>query len=710
MNTPIPQWLELGNGTNVQLLYSDESHFLGLGAVVVKGVPLRSGQVPLRPFIKSVGGVQYTRFALERIESLTGGGVALHTRAIGEALRESAYGDEYDALQWNVSVTGGVVSDQLTWLLRPEQIQIGDLAYVGFSYAWRFASPTEKIFRMVVQATWEIGGRATGNTILSQGQVTPPVYTAATETHFTSACLKGLNRFGDPQGMSFQLAPRWSPHQCFDFIAAAAGSLVGCWLERADVRSFVQKNPGEEVIFVIDAMQWAATKELETPRKHVLFAASERGPLPEHEQRNRWKDAYDFCTEAVRALFHIQRSRPLPEVSISYDQRLESDGTFRLRVGDRWVASREWLSAIADDLLPRLAARGSKRVITEPICETDPTERGRVCKLNIGLHGDLNVGSVCCVHRYRPAEFFGGLKAWRDFYEAAHRLGLEVGHWVGPHLAYHAPILQQHPDWAMRGANTLPVSGGYPNFVLASLNWNTPVRQWILEDLKRWKEAGGLDYIWFDSIGNLGLFPVDYARAMQPNAVAVAEFIADLQSIGIANILLEGTGPLGIGAMHVFDPNQGAIRHAQEIVGQNTFDWYVGNEDMLGDQAPRVEVHPERSDAETRQIVFRCLANRCVPAFGRFSRDSGPAADWFKSSLDSYFVVEPDLVRRRLLPDRQGVLWTDGKANVLFAFRSFRFELDTLQRVERVAAGKVESVSAQRVLTTEPWSVYRLAR
>ncbi len=698
--------LELSNGITIELLI-DSGDILGLGRVWAQDVPLRSQVVPLAPYLKSDRGVLFTRFRFERTEPLPGGGYAVYTTALGTPTLESAYEDEYNGIQALVQLHGDSQAE-LVWLLKPEALQIEEAAYTGFSYAWRFTSENTKLFRILSHGTWEIGGRAEGNTILSTGQVTPAIYTAEADTHFTSACLKQLKRFGDPLGMSFQLTPRLGLHQSFDFIGSAQGTLFGYWPEKADIRSFLQKNPGEDVIFVVDAAHFALTDAVEIPRKCILFAPADAEGMPEHTLRNRWKDAHDFCGNAMRALFNIQRSRPMPEATIGYGTQLMDDGSVQMRVGDAWVPSQEWLIAMADTFFAELASKGIRRVIPEPIVQTDPSERGRECKLHRGIHGDLNVGSVCCVHRYVPAEMWGGMAAWQYYYQKAHALGIEVGHWIGPHLSYNAPIITEHPDWVSHTSTTLVASGGYPNFELACMNWNTGVRQWIFDDLKRWKEEGGLDYIWFDSLGNLGMYPVDFSRGMQPNTLALAEFIADLQSIGIANIEVEGVSPFGLAACGMFDPNRGNIRDEQSIVGQNSLDWLVGNEDMWPDQQPRVELHRDRTEEQARQIFFRFLASRTVPMLGAYARAFGPKPAWFKAYLDTYFAVEDDLVRRLLLPGRTAVRWTGGRADILFVFDAV--SLPVSGAVERITAGIAEPVAQNGTLQAEPWNVYRIGK
>jgi hypothetical protein len=379
-----------------------------------------------------------------------------------------------------------------------------------------------------------------------------------------------------------------------------------------------------------------------------------------------------------------------------------------MRVGQEWVPAGEWIVAMADTYLPDLAERGIKRVITQPVCRTDVTERGLLTKFHQGLHGDLFVGSACNVHRYEPADFWGGIKAWRYFYEKARKSGLEVGHWVGAHLADNAAILAEHPEWRLKGINTKNAAGGYSGFIIGSLNWNSGVRQWILDDLNRWREEGGLDYIWFDSLPNLGMVPVDYAHGMATNAIALGRFIAGVQKIGIRHVAIEGVSPFGISACGIFDPGPESLRTPGSVVGQNSWLWYAGNEDMLCDQAPRIEWNSRRTEEEARQTFFRCLANCCVPMLGSYSRVGGPRPAWFREYLDAYWGVESDLIRRRLLPERQGVLWTNGTRQVLFSYVSLEFPVRRSAKVARIRGVQADPVSHGGAIPAAPWTIYRI--
>jgi hypothetical protein len=696
--------ITFANQISLDLCLSPEGNVLGLGKVRAPGIPLRNGSPLLYPWIRSLAGIDYVRFALRNVEERADGSVAIHTVALGVPRLESPYGDQYNGNLFMVAEKTAPVEDRLTWILAPTGVTLDVIRYEGFSYRWEFSSATQKIHRIVAITTWEIGGEATGNMILSQGQVTPAVYRAERGTHFTSACLQSLQRFGDPTAMSFQFCPRWGVHQCFDFFAHERGTLLGYWEGKNDTRSFVQRNPGEDVIFVIDAEHWKAASAVSTTAKSIVFAPAGAEGMPDHVARNRWKAAHDHCNAIVRDLFHIRKSIPAAERMLPYGQRLLPDNTFEMRAGDTWVDSREWLAAMADLYLPDLARQGIKRVIPEVIVESDPTERGLISKLGgPGLHGDLNVGSVCCVHRYRPAALFGGMKAWRYFTDKAHSLGMEAGHWIGPHLAHHAPILQEHPDWAVRGFNTLEASGGYPNFVLTTLNWNTPVRQWIFDDLKRMREEGGLDYVWFDSLANLGMLPIDFARELETNTFALLEFMADLQDIGVANIAVEGMSPVAMSGAYIMDQGPDHDGGVQWIAGQNAWNWYEGNEDMLCDQQPRTWVHRDRTEDNVRQRLFRCLANHAAPEVGRFVRTT-----WFRDTTASFEAVKADMGKRELLPDKRGVLWRRNGTATLFAFEDFAQTVPAGAKVNLIEAGQPVAMDCNGCLQAKAWSVYQI--
>ena len=130
---------------------------------------------------------------------------------------------------------------------------------------------------------------------------------------------------------------------------------------------------------------------------------------------------------------------------------------------------------------------------------------------------------------------------------------------------------------------------------------------------------------------------------------------------------------------------------------------------MLVGQQPRASVHRDRTEEDARCRFFRCLANRCVPAMDRYvqAMSDVPVVPWYKPYLDTYLAVESDLVKRRLLPERQGVLWQNGRQRVLFAFKDLLCPVPGNTQVETLAGERNVSVPGKRGLSAQAWHVYR---
>jgi len=702
--------LRLPGEVTIELLL-DGDNFKGFGVITVQGVPLRAATVPLRAAIQTPEGVNYRSFRLEQVVEKEDE-ARLVTTAIGVPEVFGEYRDEYDLQMARPRVQPESYEDRVEWLFRPESLTLDGVHYRGFSYAVRFASDSRSIHQITVQATWELGGMATGNTLLYQGQVNPPVHRCARESRFTTACLRQLSLIDSPMGYSFQFTSRYSPNQCCDFQHGPAGCLLGFWPEFLDVHSLVQKNPDEEVVWVLDKYLFPLSSEVALPRKCILFSPAPAEGLPDHVARNQWQRALEHAQDVVRSAYGIPRTRTLPEGGGSYGCKLDKAGKLLMRIGGEDVPPEKALYAWADQL-PAMAECGIKRAAPEVIAETDVSEAGYRYKLQTGLHGDLMVSSVCQVWRYRPARFWGGWEAWRHYYNKAKESGLEVGHWIGMHLSPNAPVLKEHPEYLCRHVNTRPHSGGYAINISCGLNWNN-AWPWMLEQFREWKEEGGLDYVFFDSIGNLGFLGVDYAARMQPNGEGIARFIQGLARLGIRAYSVEGISPMGIGRFGLSDNMSESMPASQGVAGQNDWSWYVGNEDMLIDTIPGIHLHPDRSEQEVRLQVFRCIANRCVPSLAAtdspefLTEHKWYVPDWLREYYWTFNQLCDLMVRRELLSGFKGVRWTGGDGEVLFAFETFNHPLAPGAKVERVCGRTVEAVRAEEVLMTSPLTAYRI--
>jgi len=693
--------IKLDNKVELSMILGKERTFRGFGRIAIGPVVVRGGQLPLQIHLRTANGIVYTRYRLRGVKT-RGTATGLMLDAIGYRGAWSEFRDEYDTpLVPLEERLGEEVVDPVEWILRPEAVMLGGVRYKGFSYSVRFSSSKGRaIHQALFETSWELGGRATGNTILSQGQLNPPVYHATRSSFFSTACFKTLEQVSGPQSFSYQLLPRCGNHQCFDFLYNKDGSLFLHWPALEDVRSLVQKNKGEDFIRVYDQHVFTESRSRTTAPKFVMFAESKQ-PLAVHEARNRWFSAYEHAQGHACRQFGVQRTAAVSEAAIVVHTVPEGEPfKFVAPNGSKFQPS-EYLDYVADMILPDFARRGIRRFFPDVIVSNDISELGGVSHWKrddfpmASMQGDVHVGSACCVQRYLPSKFFGGMRGWKRMHAKARRFGIEVGHWLGNHISGNAPILRQHPEFVMIGANSQRYGGGYPNTVVCAVDWNSGFAEWVLEDLRHWKREGGLECLFFDSAPNLGLLGQNYAARMRTNFHAFGRFLKRLQGIGIRSFLFEGISPWGTGRFGSWDPLKGKVGEHPGFVGQNDWDWWVGNEDMLFNQTPHPGINPRRTREEVRQILFRALANRVVV----------PHATYDYHLLNT---LQPLMQRRYILSRGLGVLWRNGRRGALFSYRNSSIGLPQTATVCKVEGAKRHRLGRLNVIDAQPWAAYEL--
>ncbi len=708
------RWIELEHEVRIELC-EEHGRLLGLGEVTVGGIPIRSGTIPLRPDFSTIDALHFQDFVLDEIVAQEHG-VTLRTTTVGrQEVLSNDMMDEYDFMLAFPKVREPR-EDSLEWVLTSRELELEGERYVGFSLGFVFHSEVNKVHRLLTYGTWEIGGKATGNTIYHQSQVGEPVYTAAPETHYTTACLKRLDLWHSPFGNSYQFCPRWASMQPFDFQAAPEGVLLGYWRDLHSVKSLIQKNPGEEVVFVLDEYDFELTNHVETPAKHILFSAS-RQPRQRHQVIDMWTRAMEYTGDIIRGFFGIELCAPRVTGGVKFEGKVcisreelakgpqddwlwrEENGKFYFLLEGDTIESHDLLYWMGDKILPRLHAQGIRRCsIIQPVHQSDFTELAFAYHAQTGWHGDIYVSSVCGSHRYVPADFYGGWKAWRYMAEKAKKLDVSIGHWIGFHLTPRAAIVAEHPEYLVMHANTKRFGGGYGHQCINAINWRSGARDWFLDDMRRWFDEG-LDWLWFDSWPNLACLSLDYRDNMAPMQAETPKILAELQKIGYNWFGFEGTSPFGCPSYGLVDPMQDYEGHvSQGVCGQNDFGKRIGHEYLAWNESMlEVRVHPDRPRDQIPAWSFRYIANRSLNI----------ATDEHKAI---YEKLRPLLQKRYLLPDDQGVRWESADGQALFAYRAFDHELPAGAKVTRVEAGRDEPVACPNGrLRTEPFTAYRLS-
>lgn len=695
--------LRVGEHTVVDLIVGRGKEWRGIGGVQVDGVGLRDATWPITVRVDTPEGILYTRFLIDDIAPKQKGAVDVRLRAVGLPWGRQEYMDEYQQPMVTPDLSPEPVEDLLTLTLAPASAKIGGVGWQGFSHAFRFKSARRRVHRLLVNGTWELGGSIAGNTLLSQGQCNMPVYTGARGSLFTTACLKTLDQYGSPQGVSYQLGPRAGLIQGFDFQCGKAGALLQYWPRLASISSLLESPAGSTRLHVVDEHRGTASRAFGTVPQVVLFSP---GELAEHEARDLWWECHRHVYGGVRKRYGISESLVRPELGVEqYGTRLAGK-RLRVSIMGKEVDSTRMLHLTADRLLPRLAQQGIRRMFPIDAHVSDVTELGMVRKLDSGIHGEITCSSVCASHRYFPSDFWGGIKGWRYLADRARELGIEIGCWISPHFSPRAEIFREHPDWLLRGPDSLNWGGGYHNIIVTA-DWNTGVFDWVLDDVKRWVDEGGLDYMFIDSWANMGLLQSSYAKGMETNWEPLCRLLAEIRKLGVKRYSFEGISPLGISRFGCTDRRGDLLDATQGVVGQNDYAWWHGNEDMAFNLC--FHLHPRKRDEEdVFGIQFRMMANR-----GYCMLPTTPDYELPRRCVALHGIYEqalPDMVSRRLLPNGAGVRWLSGKRETIWAFSDVTMPVDMHARVECLTAEGAQPVTHAGVLEARAWRVYRLRR
>jgi hypothetical protein len=660
-------FLHLEKNIRIPILTNRLGDFLGLGIIRIGGIALRSGQRPFLVRLSTVDGWFYSRFRIRAIRKTGDGPADILLDAIGQPLGRHENYDDYGQPILELAPRENNVVDQLILKMAPVSMEMGGKTWDGFSYRLHFKSSARGIHRILTHATWEIGGRITGNIVLSQGQCNRPVYRGARNTIFTTACLKTLDQYGSPQGNSFQLGPRAGLIQGFDFQYSRAGILFQFWPGfQGGLSSLVESPKGQDLLHVIDEYRAPLSRDFQTDDKWIVF---QPGHLAGPAVRDLWREAHEKVYGSVRKRFRIRPTLPLPDAS-SHCSSTVRNGELRCIVMGREVKTTEVLHAMGEWLIPQLARQGVRRYFPNPpVQESDVTILGFRRKVDGGVHGDLHCASVCSTHRFFPSEFWGGMKGWKHLVDQGHRHGMEIGAWFAPHFSPRAPIFVEHPEYRMIDLMGRPDGGGYGFHNATSADWNTGIYDWVLADIRRWKKEGGIDFLFVDSYSNLGLLQVNHSARMRTNFVALARLFRDFQRIGISSLLFEGMTSLGCPWFGLADLRGKRVGQNRTVAGQNDFGWWIGEEDMAYNC--QMNVSPVgRTPLELERLMFRMAANRCYLQLDKIGDKRHRLPDWVVRQNRLYNQALPFMQdRRRVLPDGKGIEWVSSSARLVWTFR-----------------------------------------
>lgn len=289
----------------------------------------------------------------------------------------------------------------------------------------------------------------------------------------------------------------------------------------------------------------------------------------------------------------------------------------------------------------------------------------------------------------------------------ARQLDIEIGCWFSPHFSPRSTIFKEHPEWLLRAADGRHWGGGYGDAIVTA-DWTTGVYDWVLGDLRRWTEEGGLDYIFMDSWANMGLLQMNYADHLQTNWQALGRLLADIQKLGVKAYSFEGVSALGVSRFGCCDMRGDMLAASQGVVGQNDFGWFAGDLDMAYNLNLDVGFR-KRTAVEKKRFLFTALANRGGFIMSSLTEAAYTLPSWAVRLFNVYEQVLPGMRHRRLLPQGRGVLWNCDEGQVLWAYKEFSHVLDANSAVSEVTGNGIRVLCCSGRLPAKAGKVYRIA-
>lgn len=637
---------------SVEVLCRD-GEYLGIGEVEIRGMPVRSGRLPMDVCSQSFSGLELAGRELLGIEE-GDGEVRVRTRVsfrplLTRPMRDHSFDPIHDTGDWVGEQSAG--EGRLDMILRPARERMGGRDFTGLSYRYEYESRDVPLFWFLDRASWELGGEICGATVYNQSSCSDPVVSFERDTAWST---EGIIHWDDPNSthnpvMTHNL-PRWASHQAFDFQFRGDATLLGLY-ERVDlIRSLLKREPGRPELKTFDKHIFDETSSHATPAKSILLNTE---PKSVTDQRNLWTWVFDEVADRARAEFGLREEPLLPRVSMNYWHDFTIQTYYR-------------------DLLPAARAIGARAIFIDNVNRSAYTED---CPNPRVFHWNM-----CCGHEYEPAPSLGGSEQLRAFVEDCAAAGITPYAWTNNDQALSSPINASERDdkgWFVRMEDTrLKYGGAYTNVMsILNLSKDEPRSYWI-ECLKKIRRETGLKGYLFDSFYNLAFMPVDYSDSRPTTQWRGAlQVVKQLQDADV-HFMIESFGPFG--EVQAGCPRGYNIENlfACYKIGLGTGYTTIPS----GGEEPRPRPWPPEQ-------YYRILAHMARPEHPLFygeERIDRLFTEEHRRILATYHEQLPFMHRRFLQEDDGAVVWHDreGRRATIWNFRERRVALPGTVRDE----------------------------
>jgi hypothetical protein len=619
-----------------------DSCFTGLGDVVFDGMPLRAPRLPWTFYTESEKGFRFSEFDLLEVRQVADS-VTIVFESEGAWLPRVQAADAMgDARIVTRRLHRPTARFEWTFRLIGECLFENDFS--GLAMNLRVSSPGHPIHWIIEDTTWEIGGEASGTTLIQQDISTIDLEQSV-EADSAFSTIEKFHTDGWGGAFPMDMLPRAAGAAICDF--QTKGDLVILlFAENPSLtRARLEKFADENVIHYTDRMFFPLGENVKTPERKLLVHRH-GNVLKRHEWRNLWLDCFVSVRSRILRNFGFEVETPRPRVSSHlWDADLK-------KLGSGWT--EELKSA-----LPEFHRLGYRDVFTHGVWDSITSDPAPAEK-----------GNICCPYQFRYAESFGGNAGMKQLTDAARSAGVEIFQWFSFHLSKHAKIWKDHPDWVLREANGDPWDGNYGT--LWSGRFLSEYGEWMRGQILETCRNAGLDGIFWDSYQNLGVTCVDWgASDKAPQADSIWKFQTELQRKGIRQ-LCEIITIFGVSAVAVYGFEDDKFRRS---LWRDT----VNNDDIfaLMDTSPGffTKQYAWTSGKLSPELYFWMVAHRVIPGIRAYpwasirTEDSehgvpllpgGKFAEDYARVNHQFLAAEPYMKRLRLVEGATHTLWLDG--------------------------------------------------
>lgn len=683
------KWLKFDNGISIQLL-KNQNEFLGLGEIRQDGNQLRSGRLPMFVDIDNPYGVKLLDYKQESLKA------SRKSAVLTFSMKSSQQGP----MEWQLHECRRVLNTtdwtekpqklsntKLKLTLKPVKRRINGRLFSGFSYQYEYKSDSIPIYVILDRASWELGGRAKGNEFWWRSCFAPSI--------------KKINSKSDSYSSEWYHPPCANPNilqflplqtdgQGFSLTFNKNGALMTWAKKVSHVRSLFEKREGKNEITHFHEHCDDLGKQFKTAPMEVLFS---EGKYNYTERQNIFADIEDLVSNTLHKEIGMRR------------ERIETYG----QIEDWQDADLQRFRKLG---LPKLLKAGMKQIYVANHFEN-----------NMNTFG---VSNMCCTLDYKVAESVGE-KNLKAFCDDAKKGGAKVLMWANTALSTLAVKFAER-NGSKKRVDFLPEKGSIMEalekaddpFILntfggmeadhyspefASLNLRDPVVHdyWM----KSWKRANkkiGLEGIFLDSSFNLSSDKFHYCY--NPKSEMGGITADQVHKLGQSRTEKEPPGKI-LSMYHA---------HLKLMVEMQQAGYIYNNEDsgVFGTHrhGPSVEKRADnlvmwanhlcnfnrealkQADIDADDFYFRGLAYRMMWGLywniqeNRLSFNFGSARipddipePWHLSLFQAYNQVVDFMSQRIVLDDDRGVLYKDGKKQVLWAFKDFEMKLQGKHQV-----------------------------